>query len=108
MPPGLEPASYVDSLVTAVEQVAVGFEPDLLIISAGFDGALLDPLGGFTLESEHFRQLTEQLVNRTAVSTGGRTVSVLEGGYNSKELGRNVVSHISALAATAAALESAG
>ncbi len=108
MPPDLEASAYVDSLVAAVDEVATEFEPDLLIISAGFDAALVDPLGGFTLESEHFRQLTEQLVNRTATSTGGRTVSVLEGGYNPKELGRNVVAHISALAGTAASLESAG
>ncbi len=101
MPPGLAPASYVESLVVAVEQVAAEFKPDLLIISAGFDAALNDPLGGFTLQSEHFRLLTTELVRRTAVSTGGRTVSVLEGGYNPLDLGRNVVAHLSALAATA-------
>lgn len=102
MPPGLEPNSYVESLVAAVEEVAAEFDPELLIISAGFDAALNDPLGGFTLEPEHFRLLTTELVGRTAVSTGGRTVSVLEGGYNPPDLGRNVVEHIGALAATAA------
>lgn len=107
MPPGLEPTVYVESLVAAAAEVAAEFGPDLLIISAGFDAALHDPLGGFTLESEHFRLLTEQLVGQTAGSTGGRTVSVLEGGYNPPELGRNVVSHLSGLAATAAALEQA-
>lgn len=107
MPPGLEPTVYVESLVAAAAEVAAEFGPDLLIISAGFDAALHDPLGGFTLESEHFRLMTEQLVGQTAGSTGGRTVSVLEGGYNPPELGRNVVSHLSGLAATAAALEQA-
>lgn len=107
MPPGLDPAVYVESLVEAVEEVAIEFAPELLIISAGFDAALHDPLGGFTLESEHFRLLTEQIVDRTVASTDGRTVSVLEGGYNPAELGRNVVSHLSALAATAAAHEAA-
>ena len=102
MPPGLEPTAYVTSLLAAVEEVAAGFEPDLLIISAGFDAALDDPLGGFTLEAEHFRLLTTELVERTAASTYGRTVSVLEGGYNPSDLGRNVVAHLSALAATAA------
>lgn len=102
MPPGLEPTEYVEALVAAVGEVAAEFEPDLLIISAGFDAALDDPLGGFTLESEHFRVLTTELVRRTSASTGGRTVSVLEGGYNPPDLGRNVVAHLGALAATAA------
>lgn len=106
MPAGLEPMVYVETLVAAAEEAVSGFEPDLLIVSAGFDAALRDPLGGFTLESEHFRLLTEQLIGRTAASTGGRTVSVLEGGYNPKELGRNVVSHLKALSAVASELES--
>lgn len=107
MPPGLEATVYVEALVAAAEEVAGEFGPDLLIISAGFDAALHDPLGGFTLESEHFERLTEQLVGRTAASTGGRTVSVLEGGYNPPELGRNVVSHLKALSVAAAVLEPA-
>jgi acetoin utilization deacetylase AcuC-like enzyme len=56
-----------------------------------------DPLGGFTLEEEHFRTLTLELVRRTASSATGRVVSVLEGGYNPPELGRNAVAHLRAL-----------
>ncbi|MDH3297040.1 MAG: histone deacetylase/AcuC/AphA family protein, partial [Gemmatimonadota bacterium] len=74
------------------------FRPDLLLISAGFDAAAEDPLGGFSLRSEHFFFLTTEAIRLTAASTGGRTVSVLEGGYNPPELGRNVVAHLQALA----------
>jgi acetoin utilization deacetylase AcuC-like enzyme len=101
MGPGLDPLAYVEALEAAVEQAAA-FEPELLIISAGFDAANGDPLGGFTLETEHFVRLTTELVRLTAGSTGGRTVSALEGGYDPPQLGRNVVAHLAALAATAA------
>jgi len=106
MPPDLEAAAYVEALLEAAREAVNEFAPDLLIISAGFDAALLDPLGSFTLESEHFHLLTEQLVGVTSASTDGRTVSVLEGGYHPRELGRNVVSHLTALAKTAAIRES--
>jgi acetoin utilization deacetylase AcuC-like enzyme len=100
LPPGLDPLAYVEALEAAVEEAA-SFEPDLLMISAGFDAARGDPLGGFTLETEHFARLTTELVRLTAGSTGGRTVSALEGGYDPPQLGRNVVAHLAALAATA-------
>lgn len=100
MAPGQDPVAYVEALESAVEEVAALFRPDLLMISAGFDAALDDPLGGFTLGTEHFARLTTELVRLTASSTGGRTVSALEGGYDPPQLGRNVVAHLSALAAS--------
>ena len=98
MAPRLDPSVYVETLLDAIAEASQSFQPDLLIISAGFDAAREDPLGGFTLDMEHFSRLTSEAVRRTAGSTGGRTVSVLEGGYNPQELGRNVVGHLKALA----------
>jgi acetoin utilization deacetylase AcuC-like enzyme len=97
MPPGLPAAEYVGALLHAVDGVQDAFAPDLVIVSSGFDAALADPLGGFTLESEHFRELTLELVRRTAPTARGRLVSVLEGGYNVEALGRGVVTHLIAL-----------
>ncbi len=97
MPPGLPAAEYVGALLQAVDDVQDAFAPELVIVSSGFDAALADPLGGFTLESEHFRELTLELVRRTAATAKGRLVSVLEGGYNVDELGRSVVTHLIAL-----------
>jgi acetoin utilization deacetylase AcuC-like enzyme len=101
MPPGLEADVYVDTLVDGVAEIALDFQPDLLMISAGFDAGIDDPLGGFTLETADFARMTRDLVGAAAVSTGGRTVSLLEGGYNPSEMGRNVVAHVGALAASA-------
>ncbi|MFQ5530023.1 MAG: histone deacetylase, partial [Gemmatimonadota bacterium] len=98
LPPGLHPDAYVEPLLAAIAEAAKQFRPDLLIISAGFDAAEDDPMGGFTLATEHFSRLTTEAVRETAATTGGRTVSALEGGYNPPELGRNVVAHLRALA----------
>ena len=96
LPPGLPPEQYVDQMLAGIEQAAA-FDPELVLISAGFDAAAGDPLGGFTLREEHFCRLTSELERLTRSSAGGRLVSALEGGYNPKELGRNVVAHIEAL-----------
>jgi acetoin utilization deacetylase AcuC-like enzyme len=96
MAPGLAPERYVDQMLAAIEQAAA-FDPELILISAGFDAAAEDVLGGFTLREEHFCQLTSGLDELTRSSAGGRIVSALEGGYNPEELGRNVVAHIETL-----------
>jgi acetoin utilization deacetylase AcuC-like enzyme len=100
MGPGQEPERYVDALLGGLDRAAA-FEPEMVFISAGFDAAMDDPIGGFTLAPEHFALITREVVERTRGSSGGRVVSVLEGGYNPQELGRCVVSHLRALTETA-------
>jgi len=97
LPPGLRPADYVSAFTEGLGRVLSGFEPDFVLISAGFDAAAEDPLGGFTLTEADFHTLTREVVRRTAGSARGRVVSLLEGGYNPRELGRNVVEHLRAL-----------
>ncbi|MEP6495711.1 MAG: histone deacetylase [bacterium] len=89
--------AYVDALRTAIDAATVGFVPDLVMISAGFDSLLGDPLGAFTLEYEHFEQLTRLLVDRAESWCGGRIVSALEGGYAPERLGVACVRHLRAL-----------
>ncbi len=95
---GLPPEEYVDALLAALDEVLETFSPDLVLVSAGFDAADGDPLGGFTLRPADFATLTRELVSRTEAHAGGRVVSLLEGGYNPVELGRAVVAHLAALA----------
>jgi len=102
--PGLPAEKYVDTLLRGVDRAAE-FAPDLVLISAGFDAAIDDTLGGFTLETEHFRELTREVANRTRGSAGGRIVSLLEGGYNPPELGRNAAAHLTELVELASARE---
>ena len=94
----LAPGAYVDALRGAIDAATTGFVPDLVFISAGFDSLKGDPLGGFTLELEHFDLLTRELVDRASAWCGGRVVSALEGGYAPDRVAQACVVHMRALA----------
>ena len=94
---GLPAGDYVDALRRAIDAATTGFVPDLVIISAGFDSLQGDPLGAFTLEYEHFEQLTRFLVERADTWCGGRVVSALEGGYAPERVAVACVRHMTAL-----------
>ena len=94
---GLAPTVYVDALEKAIDQATTAWTPDLVMISAGFDSMRGDPLGGFTLEVEHFVGLTRALVGRAEAWCQGRLVSSLEGGYAPERLGLACVEHMKAL-----------
>jgi acetoin utilization deacetylase AcuC-like enzyme len=73
------------------------FAPDLLLICAGFDGHLHDPLGGLRLAARDFAELTLRLMEIAARRSGGRIVSLLEGGYRPEDLAACVAAHVGAL-----------
>jgi acetoin utilization deacetylase AcuC-like enzyme len=81
----------------AIDEMAANFKPDLLIISAGFDSHLGDPLGQLLLEDKDFVDLTRALKEWAAGSCQGRLVSCLEGGYNLETLGETVRAHVEEL-----------
>ncbi len=97
LPPALPREKYVGELLAAVDAAAVGFTPDLVIISAGFDSLAGDPLGGFTMELDDVTRLTREMVSRANQWCGGRVVSSLEGGYAPDRLGEAAVVHMRAL-----------
>lgn len=70
------------------------FRPDFIIISAGFDSRIDDPLGGFTLTDDDFADLTDWVIARAKEYCNGRLLSVLEGGYNLSGLGLAVAAHV--------------
>lgn len=73
------------------------FRPELVLISAGFDSRIHDPLGGFTLKDRDFFDLTREVMAIADEHSQGRLVSVLEGGYNLSGLGSAAVAHVQAL-----------
>ncbi len=93
--PSKPPALYVADLWGAIVGATERWTPDLLLISAGFDAMLDDPLGGFTLEPEHYAELTHRLRERLP---GVPIVGLLEGGYNPDRLADGVLAHLGALA----------
>ncbi len=92
-PAGLARESYVTDLDGAVLRATDGWTPDLILLSAGFDGMRGDPLGGFTLEAEDFATW----VSRWR-AFGAPIASVLEGGYAPPRVAQGVASHLRALA----------
>ncbi len=76
---------------------AAKFKPDLIMISAGFDSRVDDPLGRFKLTDDDFANLTKELMKFADSECEGRIVSVMEGGYNLKGLASAVQAHVTAL-----------
>ncbi|MDP3620939.1 MAG: histone deacetylase family protein [Polynucleobacter sp.] len=74
------------------------FEPELILISAGFDAHREDDLGQMGLVEDDYVWMTQRLKEVANEFAGGRIVSCLEGGYNLSALGRSVVAHVKALA----------
>jgi len=77
--------------------IAAKVEPQLVLISAGFDAHKDDPIGSLELETLDFGRLTETVLAVSRQYCGGRTVSVLEGGYNPPRLADSVEVHLAGL-----------
>jgi acetoin utilization deacetylase AcuC-like enzyme len=83
------------------------FAPDMIFVSAGFDGHAKDRLaaGECDFGEEDFYWMTEQLMGVAQMTARGRLVSVLEGGYNTRAgwlspLSQSVTAHVRALSAS--------
>ena len=76
---------------------AKSFRPDLVLVSAGFDSRLGDPLGEFILKDGDFRDLTVLMMEIAEATAEARLVSVLEGGYNLDGLAAASAAHVKAL-----------
>lgn len=81
----------------AIGDINKNFKPDLIIISAGFDAHLTDPLGQLELEDNDYISMTRTVKQWANETCNGRIVSALEGGYNLETLGRTVKNHVKAL-----------
>jgi acetoin utilization deacetylase AcuC-like enzyme len=73
------------------------FQPQLLLISAGFDAHREDDMGGLALREADYAWITEVLKDLAKRHANGRIVSTLEGGYALHALGRSVTAHIKVL-----------
>ena len=92
--PGLPPLRYVDDLREALFRATEGWTPSMVFISAGYDSMTGDPLGGFTLEPEHYAQVVGSLRPRCPDVP---IVAVLEGGYAPARVAEGVVATLKAL-----------
>lgn len=86
-------AAFDDKLTPAAD----AFGPQLVLISAGFDSRLGDPLGDFRLTDEDFAELTRKVRAIADRHAQGRVISMLEGGYNLAGLASAAQAHVAAL-----------
>ena len=88
--------AFSDKILPRIKQ----FEPDLIIISAGFDAHRRDLLGSIQLTQEDFSWATHCLIDIANTCSQGRLISILEGGYDFEGLGSSVSAHLQALLST--------
>ncbi|CAN5412620.1 histone deacetylase family protein [soil metagenome] len=95
--PGSDDEDYLRTIDQRVVSALDEFRPEVLLLSAGFDAHREDPLAQMNLSEDGFEQITRRLAAVADEHCGGRVVSVLEGGYNLRALGRSVVRHLIAM-----------
>jgi acetoin utilization deacetylase AcuC-like enzyme len=96
-PAGSGRTEIVGAFREQLRRAADRFRPDLVLVSAGFDSRMADPLGRFTLSDADFAELTGVMLEIAGEYAGARLISVLEGGYNLSGLGSAAAAHVRAL-----------
>jgi acetoin utilization deacetylase AcuC-like enzyme len=79
---GTSASSWLGAFDETVMPALRDFEPELLVVSCGFDAHRADPLAELRLETDTYAAVAERLASLTALPCAGRTVWVLEGGYD--------------------------
>jgi acetoin utilization deacetylase AcuC-like enzyme len=85
--------AFEQRILPALDQ----FAPDLLLVSAGFDAHVRDPLAQLRLVEADFAWVTEKLLEAAAKHCGGKLVSTLEGGYDLDALAASTAIHVQTL-----------
>ena len=86
-------AAFLERILPGLDD----FGPDLIIVSAGFDAHLRDPLAQLRLIEADFAWATEKLMEAAAKHANGRLVSSLEGGYDLDALAASAAIHVETL-----------
>jgi acetoin utilization deacetylase AcuC-like enzyme len=97
LPAGSGRSEVLGAIEARLMPAMAQFRPELVLISAGFDSRLDDPLGRFTLTDEDFADLTRRICHIAGASAQGRVVSMLEGGYSLSGLAAAATAHVAAL-----------
>ena len=95
--PGDDGVKFREAFETRILPALDAFAPDLILVSAGFDAHLKDPLAQLRLVEADFAWVTEQLLEAAARHSGGRLVSSLEGGYDLDALAKSTATHVETL-----------
>ena len=100
----LQPMQGSDEFRQAVSDVVLPqlakFQPELVLISAGFDAHEKDPLASLRLHESDFHWVTAEIMKVARSACGAGVVSVLEGGYEMESMGASAAAHVRALMGT--------
>lgn len=99
LPAGAGRAEFGAAWEKRLKPALRAFQPELILLSAGFDAHVRDPLAHLALEAEDYAWLTAEVGALAAELCDGRLVSALEGGYDELGLSLSVAAHVEALLA---------
>jgi len=95
--PGQGDSEYLDHFETGLKPALSAFKPQFILVSAGFDAHCEDDMSGVSLTTAGYTKIMETLYDEAAEHTGGRLISILEGGYCLKRLGELACNHVEIL-----------
>ena len=96
LPAGTNSRQYLDAFDFALKKLKE-FRPEFVLISAGFDGHISDPLAQFKLQTEDYYVITKRILETSKKFCNGKVVSILEGGYDLDALRASTKRHVDAL-----------
>ena len=89
--------SYLRAMEDQVMRAIEEYEPNAILLSAGFDAHRRDPLGGMEVSEQAYGEITARIVEAAKKYADGRVLSLLEGGYDMEGLAASVAEHVNAL-----------
>lgn len=98
LPGGSRDPQYLRAVEDDIVRVIDDYRPSIILLSSGFDAHRRDPLGGMHVSELAYGEITRRIVEAAGRNSGGRVVSLLEGGYDMEGLAASVDEHVRALA----------
>jgi len=95
--PGSDGTAMMRAYETEILPALDAFRPELILVSAGFDAHLADPLANLEWVEDDFAWLTHAICDIADSHSRGRVVSTLEGGYDLPALAASVAAHVGAM-----------
>jgi acetoin utilization deacetylase AcuC-like enzyme len=96
LPAGTNSEEYLNAFEFALKRLKE-FQPDFILISAGFDGHIADPLAQLKLHTNDYYEITKRILETSKKYSNGKVVSILEGGYDLQALKDSTKRHVDAL-----------
>lgn len=94
---GVGDNEFIDIFDNSLSDKVLKYNPDLIIISAGFDAHVNDPIGGLRVTTEGYHNISKTITKIAGEVCDGKIISALEGGYNLKALAESVEMHLKVL-----------